>query len=66
MLNYLDIRPDQTIYTHCGGGVAASVPFFALKFLSGFPKSSFTRSPSLDGSLMIVIFLSGLMMLLYS
>jgi 3-mercaptopyruvate sulfurtransferase SseA len=38
MVNYLDIRPDQTIYTHCGGGVAASVPFFALKFLAGFPK----------------------------
>jgi 3-mercaptopyruvate sulfurtransferase SseA len=38
MLNYLDIRPEQTIYTHCGGGVAASVPFFALKFLAGFPK----------------------------
>jgi thiosulfate/3-mercaptopyruvate sulfurtransferase len=38
MLNYLDIRPEQTIYTHCGGGVAASVPFFAVKFLAGFPK----------------------------
>jgi 3-mercaptopyruvate sulfurtransferase SseA len=38
MLKYLDIRPEQTIYTHCGGGVAASVPFFALKFLAGFPK----------------------------
>jgi 3-mercaptopyruvate sulfurtransferase SseA len=38
ILDYFDIRPDQTIYTHCGGGVAASVPFFALKFLSGYPK----------------------------
>lgn len=38
ILNYFDIRPDQTIYTHCGGGVAASVPFFALKFLAGYPK----------------------------
>jgi thiosulfate/3-mercaptopyruvate sulfurtransferase len=38
MLKYLNIRTDQTIYTHCGGGVAASVPFFALKFLAGFPK----------------------------
>lgn len=37
MLHYLGIRPEQTIYTHCGGGVAASVPFFALKFLAGFP-----------------------------
>ncbi|MFZ0280480.1 MAG: rhodanese-like domain-containing protein, partial [Bacteroidales bacterium] len=38
MLNYFDIRPEQTIYTHCGGGVAASVPFFAVKFLAGFPR----------------------------
>lgn len=38
MLKYLNIRPEQTVYTHCGGGVAASVPFFALKFLAGFPK----------------------------
>jgi thiosulfate/3-mercaptopyruvate sulfurtransferase len=38
MLSYFNIRPEQTIYTHCGGGVAASVPFFALKFLAGFPK----------------------------
>ena len=38
MLNYLNIRSEQTIYTHCGGGVAASVPFFAVKFLAGFPK----------------------------
>jgi 3-mercaptopyruvate sulfurtransferase SseA len=38
MLNYFHISPEQTIYTHCGGGVAASVPFFALKFLAGYPK----------------------------
>ena len=37
MLNYLGISPDQQIYTHCGGGVAASVPFFALKFLVDYP-----------------------------
>ena len=38
MLAYLGVRPEQTVYTHCGGGVAASVPFFALKFLLGYPK----------------------------
>ena len=38
MLAYLDIRPEQQIYTHCGGGVAASVPFFALKFILHYPK----------------------------
>ena len=37
MLRYLNIRPDQHIYTYCGGGVAASAPFFALKFILGYP-----------------------------
>ena len=38
MLAYLGIRPEQRIHTHCGGGVAASVPFFALKFILNYPK----------------------------
>ena len=38
MLTYLGIRPEQPIYTYCGGGVAASVPFFALKFMVDYPK----------------------------
>ena len=38
MLTYLGVRPEQRIYTYCGGGVAASVPFFALKFLANYPK----------------------------
>jgi len=38
MLSYLGIRPEQKIYTYCGGGVAASVPFFALKFILNYPK----------------------------
>jgi len=38
MMAYLGVRPEQRIYTYCGGGVAASVPFFALKFLLNFPK----------------------------
>jgi thiosulfate/3-mercaptopyruvate sulfurtransferase len=38
MLTYLGIRPEQQIFTHCGGGVAASVPFFALKFMMNYPK----------------------------
>jgi 3-mercaptopyruvate sulfurtransferase SseA len=37
MLNYLGIRPEQQLYTYCGGGVAASVPFFAAKFIAGYP-----------------------------
>jgi 3-mercaptopyruvate sulfurtransferase SseA len=35
---YLGVRPDQQIYTYCGGGVAASVPFFAAKFVLNYPK----------------------------
>jgi len=38
MAAYLGIRPEQRIYTYCGGGVAASVPFFALKFILSYPK----------------------------
>lgn len=38
MLNYFGIKPEQQIYTHCGGGIAASVPFFTLKFLLDYPK----------------------------
>jgi thiosulfate/3-mercaptopyruvate sulfurtransferase len=37
MLTYLGIRPEQQILTHCGGGGAAAVPFFALKFMLNYP-----------------------------
>ena len=38
MLSYLGVRPEQQIYTYCGGGVAATVPFFAAKFIAEYPK----------------------------
>ena len=38
MLTYLGIRPEQQILTHCGGGGAAAVPFFALKFMLNYPR----------------------------
>ena len=38
MLAYFDIRPEQQVHSYCGGGAAASVPFFALKFIVGYPK----------------------------
>jgi 3-mercaptopyruvate sulfurtransferase SseA len=38
MLAYLGIRPEQGIYSYCGGGMAASVPFFALKYVVNYPK----------------------------
>jgi len=37
MAEYLGVRPDQQIYTYCGGGVAASVPWFALKYIAHYP-----------------------------
>src|SRR6185312_3951122 len=38
MLLYLNIKPEQQIYTYCGGGVAATVPYFAAKFLANYSK----------------------------
>jgi thiosulfate/3-mercaptopyruvate sulfurtransferase len=38
MLTYLGVKPEQQIYTYCGGGVAATVPFFAAKFIADYPK----------------------------
>jgi 3-mercaptopyruvate sulfurtransferase SseA len=38
MLAHFGVRPDQQVHTHCGGGVAASVPFFAVRFLAGYPR----------------------------
>jgi len=38
MLNYVGVTPEQQIYTYCGGGVAACVPFFAIKFVLNYPK----------------------------
>jgi 3-mercaptopyruvate sulfurtransferase SseA len=37
MLTYFNIKPEQRIYTYCGGGVAASVPYFAIKFILNYP-----------------------------
>lgn len=45
MLTHLGIRPEQAIFTHCGGGIAGSVPFFAIKYLVKYPKvKHFTES----------------------
>lgn len=38
MATYLGVRPDRRIHTYCGGGIAASVPFFAFKFLLGYDR----------------------------
>ena len=45
MLKHLGVREDQNIYTHCGGGIAGSVAFFAIKYLAEYPKvKHFTES----------------------
>lgn len=36
LLSFNGVRDDQTLYTHCGGGIAGSVPFFAAKFIAGY------------------------------
>lgn len=38
LLSFNGITDEQQIYTHCGGGIAGSVPFFAAKFIAGYPK----------------------------
>lgn len=48
MLAYLGIKPGQPIYTHCGGGIAASVPFFAAKFMLDYPKVKLYKESQLE------------------
>jgi 3-mercaptopyruvate sulfurtransferase SseA len=38
MVAFMSIKPEQEISTYCGGGGAASVPYFALRHVAGFPK----------------------------
>ncbi|MBL8287801.1 MAG: hypothetical protein JNL85_07445 [Rubrivivax sp.] len=38
MMGYLGIGPAQQVLTYCGGGVAATVPFFALKYIADYPR----------------------------
>ena len=38
MAAHLGIRQDQEVHAHCGGGGAAAVPYFAIKYLAGYSK----------------------------
>ncbi len=40
MLDHLGIGRQQQVHTYCGGGGAAAVPWFALKYLLGYPRVS--------------------------
>jgi 3-mercaptopyruvate sulfurtransferase SseA len=48
MAAYLGIRPEQQIHAHCGGGIAASVPFFALKFMVDYPRVKLYKESQLE------------------
>jgi 3-mercaptopyruvate sulfurtransferase SseA len=48
MLAYLGVRPDQQVLTHCGGGIAASVPFFAMKFMLDYPRVKLYKESQLE------------------
>ncbi len=38
MLDYVGIKPEQQVHSFCGGGIAASVPYFAIKYMLHYPK----------------------------
>lgn len=48
MASYLGIKPEQQINSHCGGGIAATVPFFGLKFVSGYQNVKLYRESQLE------------------
>ncbi|MEO8101882.1 MAG: rhodanese-like domain-containing protein [Betaproteobacteria bacterium] len=48
MLAYLGVRPEQQVYTHCGGGIAASVPFFAAKIMLNYPRVKLYKESQLE------------------
>ena len=48
MLTHLGIRPEQQIHTHCGGGIAASVPFFAIKMMLDYPRVKLYKESQLE------------------
>jgi thiosulfate/3-mercaptopyruvate sulfurtransferase len=48
MASYVGIKDGQTINSHCGGGIAATVPFFALKFVSAYPDVKVYRESQLE------------------
>ena len=48
MLTYLGVKPELQVYTHCGGGIAASVPFFAAKIMLNYPKVKLYKESQLE------------------
>jgi 3-mercaptopyruvate sulfurtransferase SseA len=48
MARHLGIRPEQAVYSYCGGGIAAAVPFFALRQIAGYPQVKLYVGSQLD------------------
>src|SRR5471032_889604 len=48
MLAYLHVTPDHAVYSHCGGGLAATVPFFAMKFIVDYPDVKLYKESQLE------------------
>ncbi len=48
MLVYLGVKPEQQVYSHCGGGIAASAPFFAMKFMLDYPRVKLYKESQLE------------------
>jgi thiosulfate/3-mercaptopyruvate sulfurtransferase len=48
MLAYLGVTPDHHVYSHCGGGIAATVPFFAMKFMLDYPDVKLYKESQLE------------------
>ena len=48
MLTYLGVKPEQQVHTHCGGGIAASLPFFTMKFMLNYPKVKLYKESQLE------------------
>ena len=48
MLAYLGVTPDHQVYSHCGGGIAATVPFFAMKFVLDYPDVKLFKESQLE------------------
>ena len=48
MLDHLGLAPERPVISYCGGGVAAAVPFFAMKFLLGHSDVKLYRGSQLE------------------
>lgn len=48
MANHLGVRPEQQVFSYCGGGIAAAVPFFALRQIAGYPQVKLYVGSQLD------------------